>query len=138
MSTEPKTRPTDEPFDAFVARQPPKRQADCRALDAMLMQATGEQAQMWGEIVGYGRYLDTRKDGKQFEWPLAGFASRKQSLVVYLVPGFESREDLMRRLGKYTHSKACLYVKTLTDVDADVLRELVELSVAAMQPKRVP
>ena len=39
--------------------------------------------------------------------------------------GFEERADLLARLGKHTTGKSCLYLKRLSDVDLDVLRELV-------------
>lgn len=44
--------------------------------------------------------------------------------------GFSKYEELLARLGKHKKGKACLYLKKLADVDAGVLRELVERSVA--------
>lgn len=35
----------------------------------------------------------------------------------------------MSRLGKHKSGKGCLYIKTLEDVDRDVLRELISKSV---------
>ena len=35
----------------------------------------------------------------------------------------------MSRLGKYTTGKGCLYIKTLDDVDRDVLRDLIAKAV---------
>src|ERR687897_624516 len=61
---------------------------------------------------------------------LAGFAPRKAHLVLYLVGGFEDRhQKLMAGLGPHKTGKGCLYLKTLADVDLDVLRELVDRSV---------
>lgn len=137
MGQQPKTRPTAESFDAYVARQPENRREDCRALDALMREATGESAVLWGEgIVGYGRYLDRRKDGTAFEWPVAGFASRKQDLVVYLAPGFDEN-PLLQRLGPHRASKACLYLKRMAGIDQAVLAELIHDSVRTMEPRRV-
>ena len=47
--------------------------------------------------------------------------------------GFAGYEELLARLGKYKTGKSCLYIKKLADVDADVLRELIEKSVVHMQ-----
>ena len=44
--------------------------------------------------------------------------------------GFQRHEALMRKLGRYTTGKSCLYVKKLEDIDLDVLRELVRESFA--------
>ena len=58
------------------------------------------------------------------------FAARKAHLVLYLVGGFEDRhQKLMAKLGPHKTGKGCLYLKTLADVDLDVLRELVDRSV---------
>jgi hypothetical protein len=47
--------------------------------------------------------------------------------------GFPRHAELMRRLGKYQNGKACLLIKRLSDVDLDVLEELVRESVSHMQ-----
>jgi hypothetical protein len=58
-----------------------------------------------------------------------GFSPRKQSLTLYIMSGFSRYGDLLSGLGKYKTGKSCLYVKRLSDVDADVLRELITQSV---------
>jgi hypothetical protein len=45
--------------------------------------------------------------------------------------GFDGYQQLLTRLGKHSTGKACLYLKRLSDVDLDVLRELVGRSYAA-------
>jgi hypothetical protein len=42
-------------------------------------------------------------------------------------------EALLKRLGKFTTGKSCLYVKRLADVDEAVLRDLIASSVQHMQ-----
>ncbi|MHB1297182.1 MAG: DUF1801 domain-containing protein [Gemmatimonadaceae bacterium] len=128
---EPKTKRTGESVDEFIAGVAPERQADCRALVRMMTAATGAPPEMWGaSIVGFGSYRYKYVSGREADWPLAGFSPRKSDLTVYLAPGFEERHDLMTNLGKHKSSKACLYVKRLSDVDVAVLRELIDISVA--------
>lgn len=134
---EPKTKPTDQSLDEFIAQQPEARQQDCRTLDALMRKLTGEEAVMWGSIVGYGRYANTRADGKVDEWPVAGFSPRKQALTIYMVPGFDRDQERMAKLGKHTTSKVCLYIKRLSDIDMKVLEHLVKASVRAMEPQRI-
>jgi hypothetical protein len=62
--------------------------------------------------------------------PVAGFSPRKQNLTLYIMDGFEHYDELLAKLGKHSTGKSCLYIKRLSDVDADVLRQLVEASVA--------
>ena len=52
-----------------------------------------------------------------------------------LMPGFSRFEELLGRLGRYRTGKSCLYVKSLDDVDRDVLRRLIDESVAWMRSK---
>ena len=134
---EPKTKPTSQSLADFLADQPDARRRDCEAIVAMMREASGEPAVMWGAIIGYGRYLAPRADGSAYEWPMIGFSPRKQALVLYLMADFEQQAALLSKLGKHTTSKACLYIKRLSDVDAGVLRQMIERSVAAMEPRRV-
>lgn len=134
---EPKTKPTSQSLADFLADQPEARRRDCEAIDAMMREASGEPAVMWGAIIGYGRYLAPRADGSAYEWPMIGFSPRKQALVLYLMADFEQQAALLSKLGKHTTSKACLYIKRLSDVDAGVLRQIIERSVAAMEPRRI-
>lgn len=123
---EPKTRKTAASVKDFIAAVPDeRRRKDAAALARMLAEVTGEKAAMWGpSIVGFGSY-----QGPTGQWPVASFSPRKANLVVYLAPGFENG-TLLQRLGPHSHGKSCLYLKSLSDVDTQVLRKLVESSVA--------
>ncbi len=133
-----KTRPTDASVGEFLEQQPDERRADCQAVAVMMRKATGEPAQMWGSsIVGFGCYAYTNSARKTFEWPLVGFSPRKHDLTLYIMPGFDGFTGLMAKLGKHRAGKSCLYIKRLADVDTDVLRALIERSVAAMESKKM-
>lgn len=132
---EPKTRPTDASVDAYIAAQPAARQADCRALVALMNKASGAPAVMWGPgIVGFGSYPNRTADGKVNTWPRIGFASRKQDLTLYVIPD----EALYARLGPHKSSKACLYLKRLSDIDEAVLAQIVERTLATMTERYGP
>ncbi len=64
---------------------------------------------------------------------LVGFAPRKQNLALYIMAGFDEYESLLGDLGKHKTGKACLYIKRLSDVDQDMLKELVRRSVEHMR-----
>ena len=136
--SEPKTRPTSASVSEFLAQQADGRRADCEAVVRMMEAATGERAEMWGAaIVGFGRYAYTNSTKKMYEWPLVGFSPRKNDLTLYIMPGFDGFAELMAKLGKHKAGKSCLYLKALADVDAKVLRKLIEGSVQAMEPQRI-
>ena len=140
MSTStPKTVPTTASVKDFIAAVDDEtRRADCLALVKLMQAATGEEACLWGSaIVGFGTYEYPFSNGGTGQAPVLGFSPRKNDLTVYITPGFDKVQPLLARLGKHKTGKVCLYLKRLADVDAAVLKELVELSVAAMAPKRL-
>jgi len=97
----------------------------------MMTEATGQPAVLWGtSIVGFDSYR-----GPTGDWPLIGFSPRKADLVLYLMPGFAERADLLARLGKHRTGASCVYLSRLESVDMAVLRELIERSVAWMRAK---
>lgn len=126
-----KTKPTDADVEAFLSGiEEEGQREECRAVVALLKEATGEEPTMWGgTIIGFGRYHYVYDSGREGEWFLTGVSPRRQSLTVYIMDGFERHEDLMEALGSYRTGKSCLYIKKLEDVDAGVLAELVRRSV---------
>lgn len=130
-----KTQPTNASVTEFVnAIDDREKRADARKVAAMMRKATGKRAQMWGPgIVGYGTYHYKYDSGREGDFMLAGFSPRKQALTVYIMAGFTRFETLMKKLGKYKTGKSCLYIKRLSDVDENVLRQLIDESVSYMR-----
>jgi hypothetical protein len=124
-----KTQRNDASVEDFLAGvADPQRRADAQAACALMTEATGEPPQMWGtSIVGFGTYRYRDHKGQVNEWLTVGLSPRKQSLTLYLY-GLDHAEELLGRLGRFSTGKACLYVRRLTDVDTDVLRQLVSAS----------
>jgi hypothetical protein len=131
---QPKTRPEKASVAGFLERvEPASRREECRAIARLMRQATGSKPQMWGtSIVGFGRRTYQGASGAT-DWPLVGFSPRKQALTLYIMSGLERHPKLLARLGKHTTGKACLYLKSLDDIDMDVLKELVEASVKTVR-----
>jgi hypothetical protein len=99
------------------------------------MQAvSGQPPVMWGDgIVGFGSYHYKYASGREGDWFLTGFAARQQSLTLYIMAGFDQYDRLMEQLGKYKIGKSCLYIKKLADIDEDVLKTLIEESIAYLK-----
>ena len=130
--TSPKTLPSQESAEAFLAAVPGDgRREDARKLCGLLTEWTGEPPVMWGRsIVGFGRYRYRYDSGHEGTAALVGFSPRKANLVLYLVGGVQDRyPKLLNQLGPHKVGKGCLYFKRLDDVDHDVLRALVERTV---------
>ncbi len=126
-----KTKPNNASVAAYLnsVEHDQKRQDSWKILE-MMQEVTGEAPQMWGDsIVGFGSYHYQYASGREGDWFLTGFAPRKQSLTLYIMAGFDQYDALMEKLGKHKTGKSCLYINKLTDVDLDVLRDLVQQSI---------
>jgi len=100
----------------------------------MMKQLSKADAKMWGtSIVGFGSYHYKGASGREGDWMLIGFSPRKQNITLYIMPGFDRYQKLMKNLGKYSTGKSCLYIKRLSDVDVNVLKELMTASLKVMK-----
>ena len=125
---EPKTRETEASVEEFLdSIENETRRTDAFRLLEMFRRATGEEAKMWGPaIVGFGRSPIAYADGSERDWPMAAFSPRKQNLTLYVVVDSPKQPELLRKLGPHTLSKACLYIKRLSDVDEKVLERVIK------------
>lgn len=132
---ETKTKPTDASIDEYLASRASAEQlADCRAIMAMCGRVTKQEPKMWGpSIVGYGAYTYRYESGHSGQACLIGFAVRGKELVVYLLADSPEQAALLAKLGKHKMGKACLYIKRMADLDAEVLESLIAGSVAELQ-----
>ena len=86
-------------------------------------------------MVGFGSYHYKYDSGREGDWFLTGFSPRKQNLTIYIMPGFDKYDSLMKKLGKHKTGKSCLYISKLEDVDTKVLKELIKQSFQYMKKK---
>lgn len=110
-----------------------KRNDAFRLVDIFSNQ-TGFEAKLWGpSIIGYGSYHYKYASGHEGDAPLIAFSPRASAISLYLHLPAEQREDLLQRLGKTKSGKGCIYVKKLTDINLDVLNELIDISMKSLK-----
>lgn len=126
-----KTQPTGSSVIDFIdGIKDDARRRDCRTIMKIMKKVTKARPKMWGSnIVGYGKYRYKYASGREGEWFTAGFSPRVQNLTLYIMSGFREYKPLLKKLGKHSTGKSCLYIKRLDDIDIKVLEELVERSV---------
>lgn len=101
-----------------------QKRNDSFAICDMMGEVCQAKPIMWGDaIIGFGSQDLVYADGKRIDWMVMAFSPRKQNLTLYLDGG--STHPLLPKLGKHKTSKACLYIKTLKDVDLDVLKQII-------------
>lgn len=134
-----KTVATGVSVAAFVASVPDaRRRQEADVIIRLMRRISGQQPRMWGpSIIGFGQYHYSYDSGREGDMPRIAFSPRKPALTLYLSNDYPRYDALMKRLGTYTVSVACLYIKRLEDVDLGVLEELAGQSWAHMA-KRYP
>jgi len=134
---EAKTKPTDISVSDFIEMiSDDQVRADCYAIIKLMEKVTGEKPKMWGSaIIGFGKYAYKYESGNSGEICLAGFSPRKVNITLYVLAGFPGQAELLQKLGKHKTGKACLYIKKLSDVNIDVLGNLVKGSINFLKEK---
>lgn len=130
-----KTAPNDLSVTDFLdsVEDEQKRQDSYTLLETM-QRLSGAEPIMWGSsIIGFGNYRYRYKSGREGDWFLTGFSPRKNALTLYLMGGLEQQAELLEKLGKYKRGKGCLYIKKLSEVDTDVLEEMIALGIRKLQ-----
>lgn len=128
--TQNKTQPTDASVREFVdSIADPVRRRDCQEVLSLMGSIADEAPRMWGSsIVGFGTYEYRYASGRAGTWFRAGFSPRKNALTLYLMLDLDAQQARLKRLGKHTRGKSCLYIRRLADIDRSVLGELIQES----------
>ena len=131
-----KTQPDGQSVTALIdAIEDETRREDCRTLVEFFERVTGAPAKTWGSIIGFGTYKYQRADKSEHTFMMTGFANRKTALTMYILPGYEDYSEPLSRIGKFKKGKSCLYVKRLSDIDLNVLEEIVVDSLKVLEAR---
>jgi len=123
-------KPTGGSLEAFIADvSPAVRRQDAETLTALLQEISGREPELWGTIIGFGSCHYRYPTGTEGDMPVLAFAPRKAASTLYL-DNTERHSDALVRLGPHTTGKACLYIKDLEQIDLDVLRGILERTLA--------
>jgi len=123
-----KTQKNDASVEDFINSVDNEvKKQDCLKILEIFKECTGEEPSMWGtSIVGYGSYhYKSERSSQEGDWMMTGFSPRKQNLTIYIIPGFDNYQKELAKLGKYKTSVSCLYINKLSDVDINVLKQII-------------
>ena len=113
-----------------------EKRTDSLKLLKIFEQITGKRARMWGEsLIGFGSYHYKSLSGQEGDWPLTAFSPRKQSLSIYIMPGFKNYSALMKKIGPHKTGSSCLYLKNLSGIHLLTLKTLIAKSYKDMQSR---
>ncbi len=123
---ENKTKPTKNSATTFLNKvQDRQLRDDCFAILEMMQKVSKSDPVMWGSaIIGFGTYHYVYESGREGDTVIIGFSPRKQNISLYLMGGLKNIEGELTSLGKYKTGKGCLYIKSLSDVNRNVLEKI--------------
>ncbi len=131
---ENKTIPTTNSVIGYIELLENKAQkTDSYTLIELMKEISQKEPILWGDsIIGFGSYHYKYKSGREGDMMLLGFSPRKTNFSIYIMNGFESYQELLKKLGKHKTGKSCLYLKNLAAIDFSILKELLADSYSKM------
>lgn len=115
-----------------------EKRKDCQELLKIFKEVTKEKPVMWGSsIIGFGQYhYKSESSKREGDWPLTGFSPRKQNITIYIMCGFSFSKKLLAKIGKHKISGgSCLYIKRLSDINTEILKQLIKASAKYLREK---
>lgn len=116
-------------INSYVDKE--EKKADSFQLIKLMTKWSGFEPKMWGpSIIGFGSYHYKYASGREGDAPLIGFSPRKAAFSLYVYSPTEKDKHLLDDFGKFKMSKACLYVKKLSDINIDILEKMCHATIA--------
>ncbi|MCK2030480.1 DUF1801 domain-containing protein [Microbacterium galbinum] len=132
-------KPTGHDIAGLIARSSPaKRRRDAETLTVLMQEVTGREPATWGTIIGFGSCHYRYPTGTEGDSGLLAFAPRKAATTIYLLDGVAAHEEALAALGPHTTGAGCLYITDLEEIDLDVLRSVLERSLAWVEAGGTP
>ena len=131
-----KTAPTEVKVSDFINSYVDNelKKSDSFRLVELMSEWSGFDAYMWGpSIIGFGSYHYKYASGHEGDAPMLGFSPRKAAFSLYVYSQTEENKHLLEALGKFKISKACIYIKKLSDINLEVLEKMCRDSIAYLE-----
>jgi len=121
--------------EEYIAQVEERRREDIQKLhDLVREEAPDLEPTMEFKMLGYGKFHYKYASGREGDWMKIGIANNKQYISVYCCAADDSgyvAERYKERLPKASIGKSCVRFKRVSDLDEDVLRELIRESADA-------
>jgi hypothetical protein len=134
-----KTKQTDADVTDFINTfaDTEQKRKDSFELVKLMRDLTGFEPRMWGpSIIGFGRYhYKSDRSRQEGDMPLLGFSPRKAAISLYIYTAVPEHEHLLENLGKFKMGKACIYIKKLSDINHDALRQMMKATLDYLHSK---
>jgi hypothetical protein len=121
--------PNDRSVKDYIASLDEGSAKDSQVLIEMMQRISGHKPKLWNAgTLGFGSYHYKYDSGREGDGLTIGFYPRKGKITVYIMDGTARYADLLAKLGKYTETGYCVYIKKLSDVVLPVLEKILQKS----------
>ena len=80
-------------------------------------------------MLGFGKYHYKYASGHEGDAPMIGFSPRKAAFSLYVYTPEINNKHLLDELGKFKITKACIYIKKLSDINIPILEKMCKASI---------
>jgi hypothetical protein len=120
----------------YVASLDEQVAEDSRVLIEMMQRISGHEPQLWNAgTIGFDVYHYKYSSGREGDGLVIGFYPRKGKITVYLMDGTARSSELLAKLGNHSITGYCIYIKRLSDVNLQVLEQIIRKSYAYIKSK---
>lgn len=134
-----KTQPTTVSPEKYLKENfkgKEKTQKQALVLVDLYTKITGSPCVMWNKIFGFGKYHYLDSKGGEHTHLMTGFAVSSTGFTLYNMMGWEVYKKDLEKLGKYKLSgKSCLAIKSVEDIDLNVIEMVIKKSLIEMKKK---
>ncbi len=116
---------TNQSIQSYMDTLEKERQEAVSIIVEEMRRITQREPKLWGTIIGFGKLYYKYQTGHDGFMPILGLSSRKQAITLYLSFEIEKYEEI-KKLGKCSLGRGCLYIKKISDIDMGVLITLME------------
>lgn len=121
--------------EEYIAQVEEERRDDIQKLHDLVREVAPElEPTMDFKMLGYGKMEYKYASGREGEWMKIGIANNKQYISIYCCAADDEgyvAERYKERLPKASIGKSCVRFKRVSDLDEEVLRELIRESADA-------
>ncbi len=108
------------------------RKSDIIKLDELIRKTTPSLKPCFAyNMLGYGMFHYKSKSGREGEWPTVALASQKNYISLYVCAvdgGKYIAEGYKDKLPKASIGKSCIRFKKLSDVDLNIIKEILRMA----------
>ncbi|GCE15644.1 DUF1801 domain-containing protein [Tengunoibacter tsumagoiensis] len=120
----------------YIASLDEQTQKESHVLIEMMQRISGHEPKLLNVgTLGFDTYHYRYDSGREGDSHVLGFYPRKGKITVYLMDGTARYSELLAKLGKYTTTGYCVYIKRLSDVELPILEQIVQQSYEYIKSK---